>query len=361
MHAPGLTRASLCSWVIVLAPHVTATVHGPSIPPSPTARTASSPYSALVARYCESGFDSVAQELGSWSERQVNDARAAAMALPPMLRALAAVMHTEVLASQWRTESGRVVFQHGDLARSLASHSRGPADGRARSIVRLWALAWGDLLLSHLFLRQAEEHFLLARQWFPRDADMLVGAGAVFEMHTTPLGQQMTRGVLDSSVWSRPASTAHAAKAMALYNEALRIDPGHGEAYLRLGRMTLASGAWREAGPALERVMAVSSDRRLLYLANLFLGHLHERTGDDVGAEKRYEHSVALIPSVQSARLALTALRTRLGYGSAALADLASYYDRTEPRLWDPWSDYLFVRSMRLAELGGTARRLACD
>jgi hypothetical protein len=110
---------------------------------------------------------------------------------------------------------------------------------------------------------------------------------------------------------------------------------------LRLGRMLFLNGDETAAAPELERALASSRDRGLVSLARLFLGALFERQGRLAEADRQYEMSAAAVPGAQTAALALTALRIRMGKGPAVPAAMVQF---------DPWHDYLFSRPYRFLQ-----------
>lgn len=306
-------------------------------------------YYQTIDRYCAGGFAAVSRDALAWTGSDLNRALEAALALDARQKMAAAALHVEVVAAQWRDEDGPVLMDHGMLARGLANESR-HAGTVPSGLVRSWALAWGYLLLSHTSYAQAERHFATMRTWFPKDADFTVAGGIVNELLASPLGQQTRRSSVSGSLAAVDAQPFRA-RAIALYRAALDTNPDHAEAHLRLGRMLFLNGDETAAAAELQRALASSEDRRLAYLAHLFLGALFERQGRLPEADRQYEMSAAAAPGAQTAALALTALRIRMGKGPAVPAAMVQY---------DPWNDYLFSRPYRFLQSLDELRQAAC-
>jgi tetratricopeptide (TPR) repeat protein len=348
-------RTALCR---TLGPAVCLSVVSLVYPTADQGRAAAwnNSYYQTLDRYCAGGFSAVGEVL-AWTADDVERARDATGAgilnLPHVTldgrrKMAAAALHVEVVAAQWRDEHGRVLMNHGMLARDLANESRHAGSG-PRGLVRSWALAWGYLLLSHVRFAEAEQHFATARTWFPQDADFIVASGIVSELQASPLGQQ-TRGSLMGSLAAVDAQRFRG-RAVSLYRAALDMKPDHAEAHLRVGRMLFLSGDEPAAAAEFDRALALSSDRRLVHLARLFLGALVERQGRLEEAERQYEMAAATVPGAQTATLAVTALRIRMGRGTAVPALVVEY---------DPWHDYLFSRPYRFQQSIGELRESAC-
>lgn len=316
-------------------------------------------YSGLLQQYCDGQVAAVSSSLARWAERDFDEARNIARSVDPTRRVLAAFMHTEALETQWREEKGRIVLKHAEFARTLALGSQRFASGESARLARMWSVALGYLYLSHLALTEADRHLTHMRSVFPRDPDLLVAAGVVHELQTTPLGQRLPAQSRAISQHKVAPSNRHRLKAVSFYTQALAIDREHPEALLRLGRMHFVIGASDVAEAAFKRVGQRQSDLRSNYLAHLFLGLLYEQQDKLSAAAEQYERAIAVLPNTQTAPLALATLRGRTGSGMA-LSQISQRFDGSlSPVRSDPWSDYLFARSTRVREVAQLARRIA--
>jgi tetratricopeptide (TPR) repeat protein len=110
----------------------------------------------------------------------------------------------------------------------------------------------------------------------------------------------------------------HLEKAHRALRSAVAAEPSHFEARLRLGRVAWRLGDTAEARSALEEILARPADAPTAFLAHLFLGRIDEDAGRLDDAARRYEAALALEAQAQSARLALSHVRLRLGDAAAA-------------------------------------------
>jgi hypothetical protein len=123
------------------------------------------------------------------------------------------------------------------------------------------------------------------------------------------------------------------------FRNALAMNSSLVEARLRLGRvLTLRNDP--EGMTTLEAIVP-GKDDGFSYLARLFEGDALERSGDSAGAERRYMTAIALLPTGQSAYIALAHLRHARGARSEAAADVTALArDRTLPDTSEPWFWY---------------------
>lgn len=123
------------------------------------------------------------------------------------------------------------------------------------------------------------------------------------------------------------------------FRGALSLNPDLVEARLRLGRVLTLRGD-PEGIKTLE-VIVPGKDDGFSYLARLFEGDALERSGDVAKAERRYLAAIALLPTAQSAYIALAHLRHAGGARREAAADVAVLArDRTLPDMSEPWFWY---------------------
>jgi tetratricopeptide (TPR) repeat protein len=180
---------------------------------------------------------------------------------------------------------------------------------------------------------------------FPDSAEMLLVVGSIEETFGalalmrlpdsvfSPI-QRETRANLEALREAR----SHLERAHRSLRSAVAADPSLAEARLRLGRVAWRRGETSEARSALEEVLARGPAFRTGFLAHLFLGRVHEDAGRLDDAARAYEAALALYPQAQSARLALSHVRLRLGSPDVARREVETVVDfagrRTEP---DPY------------------------
>jgi tetratricopeptide (TPR) repeat protein len=312
-------------------------------------------YSRVIDSYCSGGFEAVAPDVLQWTPDAIDHVHDVAMELPAGKRLAAAAMHAEAFATQWADERNHTVLNHRELSRALAQSVRkfGPDQS---PLVRSWALAWGYLYLSHVFLEAAAAQFAEGESWFPDDAAFVTGSGIVNELTSYPLGQQTIR----APDGANPADVQiQSARAIALYRAALKLDSTDIEAHVRLGRLLMLSGDRERAAAELEQAQAPATEARWLYLSHLFLGSMFEDEGRYREAEQHYEVALRAVPDAQTAMLARAALRARLG--QPVSAETAARFGWTRPfDPYDPWSEYLFSRPYRFCAAIEALRKAAC-
>ena len=190
-----------------------------------------------------------------------------------------------------------------------------------------WYLAVGGFLTESA-LWNAGYILKLGVAAFPDSAQLHLAAGAVDEALTSLDVQREVddrRLRNDARAMSRfevKGRGAHLDRAAAHFRRALVIDPGVGEARVRLGHVLLEQGRVEEALKELEQARAGAGDQFVTYHALLFLGRLHEDAGRTARARELYEAAVALFPEAATPRIALSHLLVELGDRERALASL---------------------------------------
>ena len=123
------------------------------------------------------------------------------------------------------------------------------------------------------------------------------------------------------------------------YRQALIVDPTFIEARVRLGRvLTLRKDA---EGMKVLGQIDQSAETPYQYLARLFEGDMLEQRGDNADAERRYAAAITLLPTAQSARIALAHVRHARGARSEAARDIRSSAGASDvPDTSDPWFWY---------------------
>jgi hypothetical protein len=156
-------------------------------------------------------------------------------------------------------------------------------------------------------------------------------------------------------------------RGIGLYSDAAKYEDVKAEAVLRgsflrsfLAENDVALGVGWDDGvlDALASVQTLTSDRRLLFLAELFSGRYLEARGRLNEAAKAYGDAAAMFPAAFSARLGLMSTSYALGQPLTAgkLSDSGAGND-------DPWVDYRYgdyrLWNERLRALRAEVRRLA--
>ena len=167
-------------------------------------------------------------------------------------------------------------------------------------------------------LREAEQWARAGLKLFPRDPDLLMAAGSAIEEAATLAagtataeGSPMTARQRDAARDAAAERRASYVRARVLYEDAT-VAADRPLARVRLGRVLWHLGDLDAARTALEHAVGSgTSDPRLLYLAYLFLGRVHEDAGRLDHAVEQYRVALDLDPSAQAAAVALShALRT---------------------------------------------------
>lgn len=196
-------------------------------------------------------------------------------------------------------------------------------------------------------------------QLFPRDGELLLAVGSVYEEGAT-LGNtaSLTRitglpeGKHDNDRVSAKERRKWMLEARRFLTDAVAADPENVLARLRLGRVLYRLGDADPAQQALAGAAERSRQDALSFLIHLFLGKLHEDASrlDDAVAE--YRLALGIEPTSQSAAVALAHALQLTGEGDAArsvLEDALAATGRRDGR--DAFWDYLMGDAMRLESL----------
>jgi tetratricopeptide (TPR) repeat protein len=136
----------------------------------------------------------------------------------------------------------------------------------------------------------------------------------------------------------------HSVESAITYLErALAIEPQNAEARLRLAHARILQRNDGAAVPLLEDLVSerVPADARLRYLARLFLGGIHRRAENFEAAKAVLGPDLDLVPSGQSAFIALADVARERGDIAAALT-LIDRMLEAPSRPEDPWLNYFF-------------------
>jgi tetratricopeptide (TPR) repeat protein len=192
---------------------------------------------------------------------------------------------------------------------------------------------------------------------FPRDAELLLAAGSALEESATIWTGGVT--VESPAMRSRHREAARAAaserqelyrQAGAFFEDAIAADNDLNLARLRLGRVRWRLGERDAAQAALEQAIGRSADTRLLYLAHLFLGQVHEGGGRLEQAVEQYRLSLALDPKAQAAAVALSHALRLTGASGESRGVLRHALAQAGRRARDGYWDYLVGNAVRFEE-----------
>jgi tetratricopeptide (TPR) repeat protein len=253
---------------------------------------------------------------------------------------------TAYIVRDGRWTGVRYISLHWQLGRALLdSITPEPA---AHPGVRAWYVQTAADLLRMRQSAAAIEQYARARQLFPSDPEILFGNGVLHEMFASASLQAAAESVTESNRTSAAVSPARAelVRAERFFRDSLVHRPDHLEARIRRGRVLDLLGRHEEASDELRRAISQGATEQLLYLAQLFLGHVEEARGREEAARAAFERASALYPNAQSPRLALSQLARRAGNRPAAQRELRAIaaLPGDERGREDPWWLYYHVR-----------------
>ena len=213
------------------------------------------------------------------------------------------------------------------------------ADPQARRWIRLWYSATTAYLFWDHVLSVIPEHVAGWQRVLPDDGEAWFHEGCAYEVFG---GSRIQHARADSRRKGHEVKVEDAdwnlGQARRQFEQALKRNPDHVEARLRLARVKSIQG---DAPAAVKDLIALlpdlGTDRELLYLAQLFLGAAYEATGDDAGARTAYTEAWNHYPLALSPRIS----RLGLDPPSDGAADaLATLLRQERIRADDPWLSY---------------------
>jgi tetratricopeptide (TPR) repeat protein len=323
-------------------------------------------YQAVVRRYASGDREGAVAELGAWPDSRIR--REVPILNRDWQRSL--LVGEAMSPDVWREIPVRAALMlHTDCAQRARGEGRPPKlhEAAAWSIARTleelpahrtFARRWYE---AYAELAQAEYRWGEALDWaergledFPGSAELLLVTGSIEEMQAVQAAQaappsaqqafldpQTGRGV--SELLQRRQVREHLDQARRALRTAVGADPSLAEAHLRLGRVAWRLGEAAEARAALQAALARSAGGRTAFLAHLFVGRVEEDAGRLHEAAASYEAAVAIFPRCQSARLARSHVRRRLGDAAAARLDVedalkfAGQGEERDPLWLYPW------------------------
>ena len=296
-------------------------------------------YESVVRRYAAGDRQGAVANLADWPEGRLRDEFTALRAL---VQASLACPGGCGAANVWqRIPIEAALMLHSDAAQEVRGEGRLPRlhESAAVEIARL--------------MKQDPSRRTFARRWYEAMAGLAQGEnrwGEALEWAERGLedfpdsaGMHLVLGSIEETLGARLGFRAHLERAERALRSAVAADPSLGEARLRLGRVCWRLGETTEARSFLQDVLDRKPERETALLAHLFLGRLDEDAGRLDEATQAYEAALALDPSAQAARIALSHVRLRRGDTASARAEaetalgFSGYRLRQDPFWLYPW------------------------
>jgi hypothetical protein len=221
--------------------------------------------------------------------------------------------------------------------------------------------AWYHATTAYMFARglygDATPHLQRAAELLPDDARVLVDRATYAEIQGLPMFQVLRPGAETAgerpssglSRWTIPGSGATLrvadpdktnAEAERLFRRALKIDPSHAEARVRLARLLILRKRYQAAAAELTAALAANPAGVVAYEACLFAGRAAQSLGKIDEAAGHYRDALALFPDAQSALVAQSQLALFRSDVPGALAPIQRLGARSGVFTADPWWQY---------------------
>src|SRR4051812_14362745 len=296
-------------------------------------------YVSIVQQYAAGDGAGAAKRIGPSNARLPGDAVDRIRRLPARDVRSAVMLHTELAAVALASGSiGGASTQISNAQRLLDILT---ADTRTKAASRTFAVRW-FAFATHLFTAQglSDHAYRMVRDGltvFPDAADLYVARGSVHEMRAR---------AEDAALRARRLTGADGTRrfrrllevAVEDFDRAAKADPALATAYLHRGDVRRALGDHR-AAEDLGAALAAATDDRVRYLAHLFLGSIAEEKDDLQTAGREFAAARSAAPC-QSAFVALGRIEAQLGH-FARSQELSAEYAQQQPKLEDPWWDFL--------------------
>jgi tetratricopeptide (TPR) repeat protein len=270
--------------------------------------------------------------------------------------ALAGILHADVaLLRFYETNQvdgvswGSRALRHLSISERLLSIL--DERGTSEAFVRAWRLAVEVGFAVQLEVQAAPGFIRGTLARFPKDPDLLLVAGGVFEFRASPRVQEAP-DILDL-VRGRAVDNLH--RAEEYYRKVIQADANRHEARVRLGHVLAALGrhedALAEYGAAARGLdgagTATTTDRDVRYLLSLFEGESLDALNRPDAARRSIERALALYQNAGSALLALSRVELREGNREASRAAVARMATLARTDEDDPWRYYPFAGPAR--------------
>lgn len=191
----------------------------------------------------------------------------------------------------------------------------------------LFVAAWYNATTAALLLSGnlvgGKQHVEHALRLLPSDANLQFQSGYFHQVSVVPsleaFVRQRAHELRDTARGRSQAGAVllqldeHRKAAERRFREAIRLDPSHHEARVRLGLALIQLGRLEDSVPYLRQAVSSSAGAELSYVAQMLLGQAEERLGRRTEAEACYEEAAALYPLARSPRFALAALLRSAG------------------------------------------------
>lgn len=279
---------------------------------------------------------------------------------PPLVAAAVAYHTWTAVHAQSNIVTGhRIHALHIDVARQLldlVNDEELPPRFR-----RLWMLTVAAFMMDRLVLGDTLTHIDEAVNRYPDDIALHLAAGAFAELmaspHITLPDVSGTNRHVIALLQQRKLQGLDLARSH--YRIVLGIAPSNSEAHLRLGRVLLQAPDGDDGIEHL-RAAARSDDRRISYLAHVFLAGAFESRGDPVAALDAYRAADGRMQGCQAATLGLSHVLRATGRIDEAMAAARRVLAQPPPACDDPSWDYLVGPARRtvilLNSLAGLVR-----
>jgi tetratricopeptide (TPR) repeat protein len=231
----------------------------------------------------------------------------------------AVLLHTQVALWKSNERDAMMLDAHWEAAQNICDHVS-DADFRRR-----WLLTRGYFYQTRLEEKPAVAVLELALKEFPKDSDLLLSLGTVYESvgeflgrwAPTPLPTWPMSTDQEIALWKRRyferGSRKRLERAEKHYMEALEARPDFDEARLRLGRVQYHLGEGDEALRNFDWVIDRSKEPRRVGLAHLFAGKIYEQGENMKESLKHYRAAVETRKDWQLAYIAMSSALHRTG------------------------------------------------